>query len=204
MILSTKQIREKLTEFYTEYTNKYNDIAEQSRKEYVGTLPPGAKIPAEKKLYTEQSKEAFSNYSAKAVNDINDYIIKNLKEVQRLKTNPPHVEAVNYISLLGKLESPEADLIDIAMNRYGDNYISYKALYDIAAKHDIRDFKAPVLDELETVLKEEYNTVNKLESNLTLTGNTSKIEFMNENRAIPDFESMETVEGTIREPVTYY
>ena len=90
------------------------------------------------------------------------------------------------------------------MNRYGDNYISYKALYDIAAKHDIRDFKAPVLDELETVLKEEYNTVNKLESNLTLTGNTSKIEFMNENRAIPDFESMETVEGTIREPVTYY
>lgn len=206
MIVKSKEISEKLTGFYKGYIEAYKQAAANSKKDYLATLQPGERIPAQEKLYTAESKEAFAKYSDQAKAEINSYLLANIKEVQRLKTNPPHPEAINYISMLNQLKEPEAGLIDIAMNRYGDNYITYKALHDIAAKHEMTDFKAPVLDSLEEVLLNEYNNIEIIDRNVNLNGelDTGKLLFMDENRVIPEYDSMGTVEGAIREPVSYY
>ena len=91
-----------------------------------------------------------------------------------------YYKAVNYISMLNQLTAPEAGLIDIAMNRYGDNYITYKALFDIAEKHEMNDFKPPVLDSLEEVLLSEYNNISTIERKVTLNGefNTGELNII--------------------------
>ena len=206
MRVNTTEIKEKLSSFYNDYSTAYKTAAANSKKEYLSTLTPGARIPAEERLFTQESKEAFLMQSEKMKAGTVSYLLENIKEVQRLKTNPPHKEAVNYISMLNQLAEPEAGLIDIAMNRYGDNYITYKALFDIAARHEMNDFKPPVLDSLEEVLINEYNNISTIERNINANGemNTGALLFQEANITIPEFDSMGTVEGAIREPVSYY
>lgn len=191
MRLNTKDITDKLNTFYKEYNKTFQSYAEISRTDYLKTLPAGAKVPSEVKLYTDESKAKFKDYSKKATAEINSYIDDCMQEIYKLKTNAPTVEAVNYISMLNRLDKPQVDLIDMAMTRYGDNYITYTALFDIAKSNKYYDFKQNPLDIIEKDLKDEQYRISGIEYQITTNGadTQGKLAWDMMQRTLPEYDS---------------
>lgn len=128
------ELKKIIKDFYSDY----NRTAESTKKEYLMTLPIGAKIPDESRIYDaeelERFKERASQKRAKALSIVDEH----LTDVREKMTEAPSTDAVSTITLLNSRQNITENEINHLVEAYGDNYQSYKAIQDIGTKNNIR------------------------------------------------------------------
>lgn len=86
-----------------------------------------------------------------------------MKEVNDLKTVAPDPDALNYITILKTRKQLTTNDLDIAMQKYGNNYACYKALQDISSdRHIPMNYKNDTDDIEETLLstRRDFDNIN--------------------------------------------
>ena len=133
----------KLKELKTQMDETFTKYAEASRQEYIKTLAPGAPVPAENKIYGEYYLSKFRDDAAVIRSKVFDTIQAERKMISTAKTEAPTTEAVNTIGLMKLTSDLTADDIRNALDRFGDNYASYRAIHSLAVDSGLKDAVAP-------------------------------------------------------------
>lgn len=161
--MDIKKLKEDLKGIYTEYNQIFETRREQNYKDVVNNLKPGSRIPSINEVKFDGVTKDYLNNDLEKLRDKGSTIVKNgLAEIKAFKTKAPDQEAVNYINML-KLRSSitESDL-DIAMEKYGDNYSCYKALEDISKERHLPMNYKNNADDIEAVLENSQRRINNM------------------------------------------
>ena len=161
--MTTHEIRTKLARIFRDYVDTYQRLSDRDYKDYLITLPPGARTPMKGKFFSDEYRDMFAEkcYSCReeATAVINDAI----KQIRIKKAEAPADSTMNYLSLLKeKIDLNEYD-INGALDLYGDNYSAYNAIKALATSRDILSVDDSALDQLERGLAEDIQPFfNKL------------------------------------------
>lgn len=152
MVYTMSQANKELKKIMSDFNNAYKTMCAQSRDDYIKTLNPGAPLPQEGALYTEDMKQKFSDECLKYRHKAHEIIDQHINELKKKATDAPSTEAVNSISLLKLRDSITEKEISEMLERYGDNVQAYRAINSIAYAHDIKSFDDhPISEHLERV-----------------------------------------------------
>ena len=161
----------KLIEYLNTYKKRANNIIEKNRSDYMQTLTPGATVPYHLPLsedYRAQLDSEIKGLRAKFKAEILPLIEKLKKDV----AEAPTTEATNTISLLALRSDIDENEISFLMEQYGNNVQCYKAIKDIARKHEINTYS-------ENPTMAQYERLTGLYSKLD-SWNTIQAEEMSE------------------------
>lgn len=173
---SKKLIAQNLKKALHEYRALYENIAELSREEVMRTLPEGARKPAAGKILTEQHKQLFrdkgNELRSKALGELDEW----RKEVNKAKAAAPSDEAVRAVQIFQQRDPKrmtrkeyQEEAQNIA-DAYGDNYLTYQALKDIAAQGGARLNPHPLVAEIENFDSVERSIKNFIDPWKTTNG----------------------------------
>lgn len=142
-------LRPTLKKILDDFTDDFTRTAEDSRKEYLQTLGPGAVVPGNGRIYDAQRRGEFMERTSRRAADAHAAISRRVDEVKRLMTDPPSTDAVNTITMLANRDNLTLQDLEFAAERYGKNYQAYKTLASIGAKKQVRGLgNHPLDDEL--------------------------------------------------------
>ena len=161
----------KLIEYLNTYKKRANNIIEKNRSDYMQTLTPGATVPYHLPLnedYRAQLDAEIKGLRAKFKAEISPLLEKLKKDV----AEAPTTEATNTISLLALRSDISESEIEFLLSQYGNNVQCYKAIKDIARKHDVNVYS-------ENPTMEQYEKLSGLYSKLD-SWNTIQAEEMSE------------------------
>lgn len=133
-----KEFNRNISEAYKHYAFRFKQIKQAYKENYIKSLAPGAMIP------NDDFYRLDGEYRAEAEKLCSDTQIKVLEQLTRAKeliadevTAAPTTDAVNIVSLLNMRADLKQEELDAIYTKYGDNVQIYKALGDIARKHDL-------------------------------------------------------------------
>lgn len=161
----------KLIEYLNTYKKRANNIIEKNRTDFMSALTPGASVPYHIPLnneYRAQLDTEIKGVRAKFKAEITPLLEKLKKDV----AEAPTTEATNTITMLALRSDIDESEISFLMEQYGNNVQCYKAIRDIARKHEINTF-------LENPTMKQYERLNNLYSKLD-SWNTIQAEEMSE------------------------
>ena len=133
-----KEINKKISEAYNHYAMRFKQIKQDHKENYIKSLAPGAMIPNDSviRLDGEYREEA-----EKLCSDTQREVLEQLTRAKELiadeVTAAPTTDAVNIVSLLNLRADLNQEELDAMYTKYGDNVQIYKALGDIAHKHNL-------------------------------------------------------------------
>ena len=134
----SKELNRKISEAYKHYAFRFKQIKQAHKDNYIKSLAPGAMIPSDSIILLD------GEYKELAEKLCSDTKIKVLEQLTRAKeliadevTAAPTTDAVNIVSLLNMRTDLNQEELDSIYAKYGDNVQIYKALGDIAHKHDL-------------------------------------------------------------------
>lgn len=121
-----------LKQAVNDYIDSYDRAARESRAEYMQTLPAGAQVPAEGRIYTQRARDQFAGVCSSCRAKADAVFSEARKEIDNQVAAAPDADAVNTLSML-KLRSnvPQAELETLA-EKYLGNVQTYSALQAIA------------------------------------------------------------------------
>lgn len=186
-------IKDELKAITNRYVDDFNVICERSREERLKTLQPGARVPAQGKLYGDDARNEFKRKADAHRVQAMSIIGNELRALNEKMTAAPSTDAVNTIQLLKMRSNITPEDINVLMMRYGDNSQVRDTLVDIAGQHDIKDYKFesnPIRVKAEK-LKDLNNSINnslRLESAERGHASAGFVSFLNAaiDDAFPD------------------
>lgn len=128
-----------LKQILREYQSSYNAKVKNSRNEYLQSMKPGQQIPSSIPL-SSQDRARFEEDIDRCKAKVADIIKPLHDELEDYITKAPSTEATNTIMMLSLRSNVSETDISSLMSKYGENVQAYKAIRDIAIKHDIRGF----------------------------------------------------------------
>ena len=131
------RINKELKDVMHDFNEAYKFFCRTSREQYMKNLPAGSPVPAEGRIYTEESKNLYAVECTKLRDRARASLAKATSELKKNTTEAPSAEAVNSINLL-KIRSDitEGEIMDL-VDRYGSNVQAYKAIRSIAKENKI-------------------------------------------------------------------
>ena len=145
--------KERLREITNDFMNEYAGYCVQSRNEYLKTLKPGTPTPSEGKIYGDAFLRSFNERADFYRSKVDALLGGKLDEIAKVKTTAPSSDVVNLLTMLSFRDNINENDIDEVMQAHGDNYQAYRALQDIAKKHNVRIYQDHPLVSQEEVLK---------------------------------------------------
>ena len=137
-MVKTYKPNTELKKIINDFKDDFTRTAESSKKEYLMTLPSGARIPNEMKIYNSEELSKFKERTAERKAKALSILDEHLTEVHEKMTAAPSPDAVATLSLLATRNNLTSGELDHLVKQYGDNYQSYRALQDIGAKNNMR------------------------------------------------------------------
>lgn len=135
-----KNAFEKLEEIIDSHYSAYTQAVEQSRSDYLRSLPIGSTariIPLYGSFYTKEGLDGFKSRCADSRSEASGIIEKLRADVKAATVAAPSTEAVNTLMLLQmRTTITEEECLDL-LDKYGDNLQVYNAISDIARKNKI-------------------------------------------------------------------
>ena len=143
-----KGIKSDLKAINAEFQKECKSAVDRAHHISLSRLQPGQTAPAPGFLTPEI--EAELRASVAKLSDRAQGILEDaLKEVRAAKAEAPSTEAVNSVTMLrGNKHVSEEDIIALA-DVYGDNYLTHKALHNIALEHGYHILSTHLADTLE-------------------------------------------------------
>ena len=192
-MINTVKIKESINEILSEYAEAYREASELAYNAKLKDLKPGEQVPKKGGLffdsYRESLKKKFDESKAKGIEMLSD--VK--RQIREIKTAAPSTDAVNYLALLKEKKHISQEDIDNAIETYGENYIVYKTLIDIANDNKFFGYKDCVIDAVDKGLDEAMAAISSMsvyEAENRKLADGSYISFVNMmlNSSIPDCE----------------
>lgn len=129
-----KKIRSEVMALQKEFAAAFHNAADMSRVEAMRTLKPGEPAPSNNKIYGDHNRNAFEAKAA-ALREKGHKIVNDArKEVGKAMSAAPSPEAINSVGMLKMRDKLTADEVTAIVDRYGDNYMTYQTIKDIAKK----------------------------------------------------------------------
>lgn len=135
--MNTKQIKTDLKAITHAFVDEYNRAAQLSWEEQVKRMGPGSVSPQRGRLFASAERATFDAFAANQREKMRNAVSGVASEINRLRSEAPSAEAVNAVTMLGLRNSVSVDEINAAADRYGSNYMAYKAIRDIGVKNQI-------------------------------------------------------------------
>lgn len=132
-----KKYQNEITELNKEFADRFHKAAESSRREAMEGLKPGDPVPATGRIYGEANRRFFEQEAGKIRSRGYDVIERAKAELQKQITEAPRQDAVNAVAMLAHRTNVTRPEVENLLEVYGDNYQTYQAIKDIAAKHEI-------------------------------------------------------------------
>lgn len=177
-MIDLKPFKETIREIVNEYLEKTEKATAVSKDNKLKGLDPYDRVPEEEtlKLMTPAEKDSFNNeimpLKEKGIFAVNDL----LEKIETKKTEAPTTEAVNYVSML-KLKKDISDRdIESAINKYGNTYIVYEALQEIAADNNILVPDNPY-ENIEESIESVNKVIRSMNANNVATQSRGSINF---------------------------
>lgn len=188
-MLDTKKLKAELSEMFSTYCREYQNALNDSFSKKIRELNPGERTP-EKSLFYDEDVDHFSDVAKKYRASAQALIESALKEIRTKKTDAPSTDAVNFLNVFStKKEIGEDDILE-AVDRYGDNYVVYNSLHDLAMEHRISTIPEHILDRIENGLVNVMSTVNRMNLQEARDGHAtpaySSVFDLNLNMNLPD------------------
>ena len=156
-------MKEQLKQITAQYQQTHDALCEQSRKEYMNSLPPGSSIPEPGRFYTDEARAQFAKECHELRAKKDEILGGVLEEINGKITAPPSTDAVNTVALLNARENVSEDEYDALLTKYKDDVPAYRAIKDSAVKHGYRGvFKEHPLDEYAQRIDIVNNSMNSL------------------------------------------
>ena len=159
-----KLIAQNLKKQMHEYRALYENIAENSRQQVLAALPAGSSmVPATGVIYGDDYKHRFTErgnaLKQKALDELSEW----RKQVSATKTAAPSDEAVRAVQIFQQRNSKsmtreqyQAEAQELA-DAYGDNYLTYCAIRDIAREGGAHVNPHPLVADIEAFDAVERN-----------------------------------------------
>lgn len=135
--MNTKEIKNELKTIVHAFADNYKSAAQRSWEEQVKRLGPGTTSPQLGRFFTVEERGKFDDFAAGQREKLRRAVSGVSAEIDKMRTEAPSSEAVNAITMLGMRSSISEDELYAAADRYGSNYMAYKAIRDIGAKNKI-------------------------------------------------------------------
>lgn len=173
--MDIKKLKTDLKEIYTEYNKIFEKRSEENYRDHINSMGPYERIPKKEELPMKGS--AKDNLQSDIVNlrKKGAGVIDNaFNEIKEYKTQAPDPNAYNYINMLSLRKHLSESDIDIAMEKYGQNYSCYKALADLASDRQLPlNYHNPT-DEIEEALTKAQNNIARMSVSDCQRGGASK------------------------------
>lgn len=156
-----------LKSIISQFRDTYNRMSEQSRKNKMNNLEPGAVIPAKGNLYGEEALEQFKSYAESARIRMRQVLDEAETELKKKMVEAPSDEAVNALTVLKMRNNVTQDEINGFLENYGDNYQAYKAIASIAFEKKLNTWESAKVNEIDTTLEKMADLRKNLENALT-------------------------------------
>lgn len=130
-----KGVKDSLKNINNEFQKECKNAVDRSHHISLSRLKPGEAAPAPGFLTPEIQEELRASVGRLA-NRAQAVLEDALREVREAKAEAPSTEAVNAITMLrGNKHVSESEL-NALMEVYGDNYLTHKAICDLAREHN--------------------------------------------------------------------
>ena len=160
-----KKMRVDLLGIRKEYSGDFHRTVEATRASALLGLKPNAPAPPEGKIIGDAERQAFEERAAKYRSKGYDVIDSTRAAIRAQMGKAPSADAVNAVSMLSHRTDLTKEDVDALVDAYGSNYLTYEAIRDVAAQHEIfLDHHVYAND-----LKETYAAGNEL-ANMDLKG----------------------------------
>ena len=155
-----------LKSIISQFRDTYNRMSEQSRKNKMNNLEPGAVIPAKGNLYGEEALEQFKSYAESARIRMGHVLDEAETELKKKMVEAPSDEAVNALTVLKMRNNVTQDEINGFLENYGDNYQAYKAIASIAFEKKLNTWESAKVNEIDATLEKMVDLRRNLENTL--------------------------------------
>lgn len=156
------KLADTLCSLVDDFNREFTNAAERSRKAHVVQLQPGSVIPGPGKIYGDEERAAFMRKADEISLRAQNAIDLSSKKIRAKMADPPSTDAVNSITMLQMRKHVTEDDLNNLVERYGDNYQTYKALASIALDREMPFFSEHPLDEQEAHLESIKNGLRGL------------------------------------------
>ena len=162
-MISFVELKRKLREILEEYAEKAEFFKETAKETKLKNLGNYQTVPGDNYLrsFTPEDAAAFEE-AIKPLKESGILLVAEyLEKIQKVRTEAPTSEAVNYVSMLKlKKDITEKDISN-AVDVYGNNYIVYESIAAIAHDNEIYIDDNP-LDSIEESIERIYDDVKKM------------------------------------------
>lgn len=173
--MDIKKMKDDIKGVFTEYNKIFEIRKKENYKEICEGLKPYETVPDPKNI--TEFKGTTRDYLTKDLTELRtkglDIVDSSLKELNDYKTQAPDPNAMNYINMLASRKRLTTNDLDMAVQKYGDNYSCYKALEDISSERHIPMNYRNNADEIETVLNDTRRSFDNINVHSCEQGNAS-------------------------------
>lgn len=152
----------KVKKIIDDFRTDFAKTVESTRANYVKSLPAGATIPGENKIFDPAEVDAFTGRANKYRQDATDILNSCLEDISKKKTESPSSDAVNLLTLMSARQNVTADELNDVINNYGSNYQVYRACQDISVKNNLGHLSDHPLQVKEQSINDLQNNLNRL------------------------------------------
>lgn len=129
---------ESLKEILRNSMDKYNDIADQDRREVLSKLAPGARAPEAGILHTDKAKAAYNGYARMAKAQALELIDSEIAKVGKAVAAAPSTEAINTLTALSIAKSKDPRDYEAVYAEYGSTIQVTRALNALAKENGVQ------------------------------------------------------------------
>lgn len=130
--------KDTLKQLKADLDNAFVRYSETSRDALIKTLAPGTPLPQNNRIYGDTYLDAFREEAAAIRKKAYDAINAERTRIAKEKTITPSTESVNAVSMMKLTSDLSADDITNALNRFGENYTTFRAIRSIAQDAGIK------------------------------------------------------------------
>ena len=137
-----ENLRDTLRSIQKDFANDFQQTAAESREAVMKALKPGEAAPDTGKIWGKDARKAFEEravgYRSKAFAAID----ATAAAIRSDMTKAPSTEAVAVINALAARSTVIPEEIEAVLSKYGDNYLAYNAIRDLAAScgyHEVEE-----------------------------------------------------------------
>ena len=127
-----ENMRSTLMSIQKEFADDFQRTAAASREEVMKVLKPGEAAPDTGKIWGKDARAEFETRAAGYRSKASAVIDATAAAIRADMTKAPSTEAVAVINALAARSSVSPEEIDAVLSKYGDNYLAYNAIRDIA------------------------------------------------------------------------
>lgn len=161
-----ENLRDTLRSIQKDFANDFQQTAAESREAVMKVLKPGEAAPDTGKVWGKDARAAFEERAAGYRSKAFAALDAATAAIRSDMTKAPSAEAVAVINALAARSAVAPEEIDAVLSKYGDNYLAYNAIRDIAAScgyHGVEEH--PNTGDLR-----EVQSSKSMVSKMTLTG----------------------------------